>query len=137
MTFDWTGKRVAVIGNGSSGVQIFPEIQKRMDGSNFSEELLLASRNAANCLSEGARELFHFIRGPTWIVPSRVQVLSASKAKHVMEQIELDDDERFTPAQIEKFKSDPEFYKKFVKAIEEQVNSNFFIVSRPLLCFDT
>ncbi len=25
--FDWTGKKVAVIGNGSSGVQIVPEIQ--------------------------------------------------------------------------------------------------------------
>ncbi|KAK2603294.1 hypothetical protein N8I77_009760 [Diaporthe amygdali] len=103
-TFDWTGKRVAVIGNGSSGVQIVPAIQQR------------------------ARELVHFIRGPTWIVPPRVQVLSASKAKHIMEQIELDEDERFTSGQIERFKSDPELYKLFVKAIEEQVNSNFSIV---------
>ncbi|KAJ3949097.1 uncharacterized protein N0V96_000209 [Colletotrichum fioriniae] len=77
--FDWKGKRVAVIGNGSSGVQIVPAVQK-------------------------------------------------GKAKQTMERIELDDDENFTPAQIEKFKADPVLYKSFVKAIEEQVNNNFFLV---------
>ncbi|KAJ0306213.1 hypothetical protein COL516b_004667 [Colletotrichum fioriniae] len=76
--FDWKGKRVAVIGNGSSGVQIVPAVQK-------------------------------------------------GKAKQTMERIELDDDENFTPAQIEKFKADPVLYKSFVKAIEEQVNNNFFL----------
>lgn len=60
-------------------------------------------------------------------------MLSASKAKHIMEQIELDEDERFTSAQIERFKSDPQLYKLFVKAIEEQVSSNFSIVSRFML----
>lgn len=49
-----------------------------------------------------------------------------------MERIELDDDENFTPAQIEKFKADPVLYKSFVKAIEEQVNNNFFLVGEPI-----
>ncbi|KAK1676414.1 hypothetical protein BDP55DRAFT_550601 [Colletotrichum godetiae] len=103
-TFDWKGKRVAVIGNGSSGVQIVPAVQK------------------------DAKEMIHFIRGPTWIMPPRVQTLLLGRATQTMEQIELDEDENFTPAQIAKFKSDPALYKSFVKAIEEQVNSNFFMV---------
>ncbi|KAK1450664.1 monooxygenase [Colletotrichum cuscutae] len=57
--FDWKEKRVAIIGNGSSGVQIVPAVQR---------------------------------------------------------------------AQIDKFKSDPALYKSFAKAIEEQVNNNFFLV---------
>ncbi|KAK1512517.1 monooxygenase [Colletotrichum costaricense] len=104
--FDWKGKRVAIIGNGSSGVQIVPAVQRGKD----------------------AKEMIHFIRGPTWIMPPRVQTLLLGKAKQTMEQIELDDDENFTPAQIDKFKSDPALYKSFVKAIEEQVNNNFFLV---------
>ncbi|KAK1636390.1 flavin-binding monooxygenase [Colletotrichum phormii] len=102
---DFAGKRVAVIGNGSSGVQMVPAVQK------------------------DAKEMIPFIRGPTWIMPPRVQTLLLGKAKQTMEQIELDEDENFTPAQIEKFKSDPALYKSFVKAIEEQVNNNFFIVA--------
>ncbi|KAF7557760.1 hypothetical protein G7Z17_g496 [Cylindrodendrum hubeiense] len=102
--FNWTGKRVAVIGNGSSGVQIVPAIQK------------------------GAKQLVHFIREPTWIVPPRIQTLSMSKAGDILEEIEFDEEERFTSAQVERFKTDPKLYRTFVKAIEEQVNSNFFIV---------
>ncbi|KAK1474357.1 monooxygenase [Colletotrichum tamarilloi] len=111
--FDWKGKRVAIIGNGSSGVQIVPAVQRGKD----------------------AKEMIHFIRGPTWIMPPRVQTLLLGKAKQTMEQIELDDDENFTPAQIHKFKSDPALYKSFVKAIEEQVNNNFFLVGDPIFSF--
>jgi hypothetical protein len=46
-----------------------------------------------------------------------------------MSQIELNEREQFTPSQIEKFKADPEFYWKFIKAIEVEVNGNFPIVS--------
>lgn len=48
-----------------------------------------------------------------------------------MSQIEIDDKGDFTPAQIEKFKSDPAFYKGFVKKIEEDVSGNFPLVSQP------
>ncbi|KAI0151390.1 hypothetical protein BJ166DRAFT_486103 [Pestalotiopsis sp. NC0098] len=102
--FDWAGKRVAVIGNGSSGVQIVPAMQ------------------------EGARKLVHFIREPTWIVPPRLQSLALTKAAGILSQIDMDDEENFTSEQIGKFKADPVLYTKFVKAVEEQVNSNFFIV---------
>lgn len=44
-TFDWTGKRVALIGGGSSGIQILPQIQPE------------------------AKKVVHFMRGKTWISP--------------------------------------------------------------------
>ncbi|KHN98020.1 Flavin monooxygenase-like protein [Metarhizium album ARSEF 1941] len=42
-SFDWTGKRVGIIGNGSSGIQILPRMQP------------------------GAGKIVHYIRSPTWI----------------------------------------------------------------------
>lgn len=39
------------------------------------------------------------------------------------------DGNKFTPAQIEKFTSEPAYYLQFVKAIEEEINSKF-----PLVC---
>ena len=36
-------------------------------------------------------------------------------AKEILGEIEMDEKENFTPAQIERFKNDPEFYRRFVK----------------------
>ncbi|CZR66722.1 related to monooxigenase [Phialocephala subalpina] len=47
-TFDWTGKKVAVIGNGASGCQTVPHLQAK------------------------ASKLVHFFRQPTWIIPNFV-----------------------------------------------------------------
>lgn len=44
-SFDWTDKRVALIGAGSSGIQILPRIQP------------------------GAKHIVHFMKGKTWISP--------------------------------------------------------------------
>lgn len=47
----------------------------------------------------------------------------------VLSEVSMDEDSNFTESQIERFKSDPVFYQKFVKAVEEVVNGNF-----PLVC---
>lgn len=73
----------------------------------------------------------HFVREPTWIVPSRLQLIAQSRAS-ILEGVEINEDEGFSKAQIERFKSDPVFYRKFIKAIEEVVNGNFPLVS-PIL----
>ncbi|KAJ4252527.1 hypothetical protein NW757_005969 [Fusarium falciforme] len=103
-----TSLTVAVIGNGSSGVQILPEIQPEV------------------------KSLIHFVREPTWVVPSRLQVLAQGAGGGVLDEVGLKENSDFTEAQIERFKSDPVFYKKFVKAVEEVVNGNF-----PLTLKDT
>lgn len=43
--FDWTNKTVALIGAGSSGIQVLPHIQPQ------------------------AKKVVHFMRGKTWISP--------------------------------------------------------------------
>ncbi|CAG8984286.1 hypothetical protein HYALB_00010711 [Hymenoscyphus albidus] len=96
--FDITGKRVAVIGNGSSGVQIMPAIQKDV------------------------KQLFQFLRSPLWVVPPQQQMLSQSV--NILKEVKMDGD-KFTPEQIEKFTSYPEYYLRFVKAVEEEINGKF------------
>jgi hypothetical protein len=51
------------------------------------------------------------------------------QAEEVLGKIQLDSQENFSQETIEKFKSDPEFYRTFVKEIEALVNNNFPIVS--------
>jgi hypothetical protein len=51
-----------------------------------------------------------------------------SPAKPMLAQLELDEKENFSPAQIERFRSDPEFYNRFVKTIEKDVNGAFAMV---------
>ncbi|KAL3460223.1 FAD/NAD(P)-binding domain-containing protein [Aspergillus heterothallicus] len=99
--FDYAGLTVAVIGNGSSGVQILPEIQRDV------------------------KHLVHFVREPTWVVPSRLQLLAQSAGGGVLNEVSMDENSNFTDGQIERFKADPAFYKRFVKAVEEVVNGNF------------
>ncbi|PLB53855.1 FAD/NAD(P)-binding domain-containing protein [Aspergillus steynii IBT 23096] len=97
--FKYEGKKVAVIGNGSSGVQIVPAMQPSV------------------------HHLFHFIRSPTWLSPSRRDIMGSE-----LENIQIDSNGKFTPQQIEKFRSDPVLYRRFVKAMEVRVNGNFPIV---------
>ncbi|CAK7228412.1 hypothetical protein SBRCBS47491_006896 [Sporothrix bragantina] len=102
--FDYKDKTVAVIGNGSSGVQIVPAIYPQV------------------------KKLVHVVRTPTWILPPRVQIFAMGPAAEMINNIELDDDENFTPEQVARFQSDPAFYRSFVKTIEKETNSNFPIM---------
>ncbi|KAI5923316.1 hypothetical protein F4810DRAFT_669760 [Camillea tinctor] len=104
--FDYANKSIAIIGNGSSGIQLLPVIQPDV------------------------KELYHFVRTPTWVIPPRIMTMKimGGPAKEILDQIELDEKENFTKAQIEKFKNDPIFYRKFVMAIEKDINSFFPVV---------
>ncbi|OTA97918.1 hypothetical protein M434DRAFT_91250 [Hypoxylon sp. CO27-5] len=104
--FDYTNKTVAVIGNGSSGIQLLPTIQPDV------------------------KKLYHFVRTPTWIIPPRIvsMMMMGGPAKDILTQIELDEKENFTQRQIEKFKTDPAFYRKFIKIIEQDSNGAFALV---------
>ena len=44
-TFDWSNKKVALVGSGSSGIQILPQIQPK------------------------SKQVLHFVRGKSWISP--------------------------------------------------------------------
>ncbi|KAI8965278.1 FAD/NAD(P)-binding domain-containing protein [Daldinia sp. FL1419] len=104
--FDYTGKAIAIIGNGSSGIQLLPTIQPSV------------------------KKLYHFVRTPTWIIPPRLLSMKVmgGPAKEILGEIELDEKENFTEQQIERFKADPAFYRKFIKAIERDSQGAFALV---------
>ncbi|KAI1811259.1 hypothetical protein GGS20DRAFT_588689 [Poronia punctata] len=101
--FDYANKTVAVIGNGSSGVQVVPAIHPAVE------------------------KVYHFVRTPTWVLPPRrmAMMMMNGPAKPILGQLEIDEKEDFSAAQIEKFQDDPEFYRKFVKAVELDINGAF------------
>lgn len=124
--FDYTNKSVAVIGNGSTGIQIVPAIQPR----ESSMSKIFPSSSSYTCVD--VQKLHHFVRTPTWVVPPRIQTMAKFGASaDILADINVDEQENFTPGQIETFKKDPEFYRKFVKAVEKDVNGNFPIVRLP------
>lgn len=103
--FDHTGKTIAVIGNGSTGLQVLPEVQP------------------------GAEKVYHLFRTPTWVLPPRIQAWKVmGQAGDILSKIDMDPLENFSPETIEKFESDPEFYREFVKKVEAEVNNAFPIV---------
>jgi hypothetical protein len=54
------------------------------------------------------------------------------QAGEILSKIQMDAQENFSQETIEKFQSDPDFYREFVKKIEAEVNNAFPIVRRPL-----
>ncbi|KAF9893999.1 hypothetical protein FE257_008970 [Aspergillus nanangensis] len=99
-TVEYQDKRVAVIGNGSSGVQIVPAIQPDV------------------------QHLVHFIRSPTWIAPPQTERMLKGASAAVLQSAQMDGN-RFRPEQMARFARDPEYYRAFIKATEEQVNARF------------
>jgi cation diffusion facilitator CzcD-associated flavoprotein CzcO len=104
------------MGNGSSGVQIVPALQPSKNILNFGRLSLTPSSEV--------KSLVQFVRSPTWMVPAQ----RSENIADILSNIEMDGF-NFTPNQIEKFKASPEYYLKFVKAVEAEINSKFPIVS--------
>ncbi len=100
----FSGKSVAVIGNGSSGVQIVPAIQPEV------------------------KKLVHFIRSPTWISPSHLERMALTPRGNVLSDLGIQG-ETFTPEQIDRFVKDPAYYLDFVKQVETYTNNKFKAVS--------
>ena len=69
------------------------------------------------------------VRTPTWVPPPRIQSWKImGQAQEVLSKIQMDAGENFSQDTIDKFKSDPQFYREFVKAVEVLINGNFPIV---------
>ena len=81
-----------------------------------------------------AKKLYHIIRTPTWVPPPRLLAWKMmGKTDDMLRGIELDGKGNFSQLTIERFKADPEFYRRFVKGVEAEVNSTLSLVSRPPL----
>ncbi|KAJ4485928.1 FAD/NAD-P-binding domain-containing protein [Lentinula aciculospora] len=93
--FDYKDKRVAVIGSGSSGIQVLATIQRDV------------------------KQLYHWIRSPTWITPGFAQQFAGPGGKNF----------RYTEEQKKKYSEDPKYALKYRKMIESELNERFkFIV---------
>ncbi|KAF2669324.1 FAD/NAD(P)-binding domain-containing protein [Microthyrium microscopicum] len=98
---DFEGKTVAVIGTGSTSVQIVPQLQK--------------------C----CKNVKVFMRSPTWISPP----FGAGALQTDMQKgAEVDAGQRqytFSEEEMHKFRDDPEYHLNFRKRIEAEINSLF------------
>lgn len=109
--FDWTDKNVALIGAGSSGIQVLPQIQP------------------------GARRVFHYMRGRTWISPvgyaaevsgnTNSGTMDSSQSSLLIwtmianiQQIE------YTPEERETFATDPAKYLAYRHQVEGVMNKS-------------
>ena len=96
------GKTIGVIGNGSSSVQIVPQLQPI------------------------AKKLKCFIRSSTWISPP----FGAGALTSLQGGQDVDPGMRqytFTDADKQRFKDDPEFHLSFRKGIEAEINGQSHI----------
>ncbi|KAI0714205.1 FAD/NAD-P-binding domain-containing protein [Cerioporus squamosus] len=93
---DWKDKRVAVIGVGSSAIQLVPAIQPKV------------------------QSLYNYVRGKTWLA---VPFASNTFATLLGRDPDSAEDYRFTAEEIERFKTDEDFYRHFRAVMENDMNS--------------
>jgi hypothetical protein len=100
---DFDGKTIGVIGTGSTSVQIVPSMQKVV------------------------KHMKVFMRSPTWISPPfGAGVLQEDLAKENQDGPQPGKMQyKFTEADKQKFKDDPEYHLMFRKRIESEINSLF------------
>lgn len=97
--YDYSGKRIAVIGNGSSGIQIVPQLQK-LPGT----------------------DVMNFIRGPTWIY------YRVPPSRHLGRKTD-DPNPAYTEEEKKRWREDPEELKKYRKGMIHRTNKAFRQVS--------
>src|SRR5690349_14042596 len=98
--------------------------------SVVSNPRVLTSYAGVSNTTTDAQKLYHIIRTPTWVLPPRIQAWKTmGQAGDVLSKIQLDDEENFSQETIQKFESDPEFYRDFLKKLEIEVNTGFSVVS--------
>jgi cation diffusion facilitator CzcD-associated flavoprotein CzcO len=98
---DFKDKTVAVIGTGSSSVQIVPQLQKSV------------------------KKLEVYMRSPTWISPP---FGAGALQQDMIKGADVNPGQRqynFSEAEKERFRDDPEYHLDFRKRIEAEINSLF------------
>ncbi|RPD76724.1 FAD/NAD-P-binding domain-containing protein [Lentinus tigrinus ALCF2SS1-7] len=93
---DWKDKKVAVIGVGSSAIQLVPAIQPKV------------------------QRLYNYVRGKTWLAVPFASDTFATLLGRAPEDAE---DYHFSAEEIERFKTDEAFYRRFRAVMENDMNS--------------
>jgi cation diffusion facilitator CzcD-associated flavoprotein CzcO len=96
--YDYSNKRIAVIGNGSSGIQIVPQMQK-LPGTDVT----------------------NFMRGPTWVY------YRVPPSKHLGRETD-DPNPDYTEEEKRNWRENPEELKRYRKAMIHRTNKAFKMV---------
>lgn len=94
---DYEGKTVALLGCGSSAIQILPHLQKKCP------------------------QVFNFVRGGTWIS----QPFGSTLTAEVLANSSEPGNYTYTAEEKARFKNDGEFYREFRKTMESFINKDF------------
>ncbi|KAJ4665953.1 hypothetical protein HRR87_008535 [Exophiala dermatitidis] len=100
--FDPTDKAVAVIGGGSSGIQIVPALAPRV------------------------KSIDHYVRGKTWIASQIAE--DVVKARH--NNGTTTSNFSYTPEEIEAWRNNPAAYLQYRKVLEFGLNNNYAVTQR-------
>ncbi|OAG39283.1 hypothetical protein AYO21_06487 [Fonsecaea monophora] len=98
--YDYSNKRIALIGNGSSGIQILPSLAK----------------------TEGT-DVTSFQRGPTWVI-------SRMSPSMLLGRNETDPNPVYTEEQKRQFETDPVYHNKYRKELIHRINKAFRLFVR-------
>lgn len=108
--FEWTDKKIAVIGSGSSAIQVVPELQpsvfQTFHGRSSQKLTFLAV----------VGQMKAFIRSPLWIAPSQGFVDPKNEGPTNF---------YYTQEEKERFRKDPDMFLKYRKRIESDMNRTF------------
>lgn len=96
--YDYSHKRIAVIGNGSSGIQIVPQMQK-LPGT----------------------EVTNFMRGPTWVY------YRVPPSKHLGREVD-DPNPEYTDEERRNWRENPDELRKYRRAMIHRTNKAFKMV---------
>jgi cation diffusion facilitator CzcD-associated flavoprotein CzcO len=99
--YDYSHKRIALIGNGSSGIQILPQIAK-LEGTDVTS----------------------FQRGPTWVI-------ARMSPGSLLGKSDLSSNPEYTEEEKKKFREDPVFHNKYRKQLIHRINKAFRMVNIP------
>ena len=125
---DWKGKRVAVIGSGSSSIQIVPQVAE----GRISAISVVTDSVTNRAKRSGSQFLAVFARNQAWIAPQMgsqdVKILPddsdkatkpAAAGKH-----------QFTEEEKEKLRTDPEAFLKYRKEVDGALQKTFSVFLR-------
>ncbi|RFU29418.1 hypothetical protein B7463_g6928, partial [Scytalidium lignicola] len=104
--YDFKGKIVAVIGAGSSAIQIVPNLQLGI----VSFRAIVSKSNIGTVV----KQMITFIRSPTWITPEFSETIAAQGRET-----------KFLPEEIERFKTDKKYFLEYRKMVQNTGSSNY------------
>lgn len=99
--YDYSNKRIAVIGNGSSGIQIVPQLRK-LPGTDVT----------------------NFIRGPTYVY------YRVPPSKHLGREVD-DPNPAYTEEEKRNWRENPDELRKYRKGMIHRTNKAFSMVCGP------